>query len=253
MAVQVKLLIKNQPIITDLRPGRVRKTLYSPPNDPVSAWLLAAVGIGAIAIAPGIYRMFTGPTERAQAIERLKIDQLEAKLNHDNAKIEKLQAESEKIRLALSPSIEEERQEKIKVIRENLPLDLWRKEITNDALELELELNRSIAPTVTRLKQLAADNQADLIRQRQQQHEASLELAELARERAAAETERIAAETDQRELNTRLVETAIDGLDYFSKQIFLRDRLFPPVAAPTARELTLQGRPLRSTTTITAF
>jgi hypothetical protein len=81
-------------------------------------------------------------------------------------------------------------------------------------------------------------------REREAANAEALAVSEVMRERAAAETEKVRAATEQQQLNTRLIETAIDGLDYFSKQVFLRDRLFPPRAEPV---------PLSRVTTIRAF
>jgi len=248
VAVELKLSNGNRQTLLDLKSGRVRKTAYTEASPALDPWTLALVGIGVLAIAPGIYRMFTGPTERAQAVERLKMDQLEAKLQHDNAKIAKLEADTERIRLLASPSIEEERRAKTETIERNLPLDLWRKEIANEALEFELTLNQLKAPLIIRDKELAQENLTALIRQRQQSHEEALELAELAQDRVEAEIERTRAITEQTELQTRLLETAVDGMDFFNKQIFLRDRLFPEREEPKRGFISPTG-----VRTITAF
>jgi len=248
VATELTLSNGNRRTLLDLKSGKPRKTVYFPHNPVIGPLGIAMIGLGLAAVAPGIYRMFTGPTERAQAVERLKIDQLEAKLNHDTAKIAKLDAETQRILLAASPSIVEEREARTRTIQENLPLDLWRKEVTNAALELELQLNREIAPVIARIKQQTADNLDDQNEQRWQAHETALDLAQVTQDRIEADTERFRAVTEQTELQTRLLETAVDGMDFFSKQIFIRDRLFPQREEPKRGFISPTG--IR---TITAF
>ena len=227
MAVQVTLN-GNRRTITDLKAGRVRKTVYTAPTPGLDPWTLGVLAVvGLAAAAPGIYRLFTGQSEQAQAMERLKMKELEAKLRHDDLLNVKIAQEIDIARQKPLPSTQEEQKLKLDIIRDNAPLDLHTRELTVQKLEQELARNRAVSPFVDIERELSIENLRGLIRSRQQVVEDTHEQSDIRLDRERAETELTDARADQIALQTRLLETAVDGMDFFNKQIFLRERLFP--------------------------
>ena len=244
MAVEIRLLTKNQPKILDLVAGKVRKTVYAEASPALGPLALITIGAVGAALAPGVGRFLFGPAASNEGKEKLAGDLLLAKLHKAEAEVDRINAQTAKLAKDFSPLIQEEQRLKNRALEDSIPLDLARKA---NLLEAEIEARERADrdfPIIQRAREAALQIQEDLARDRREAHLEALQLSELAQERAAAETERVRAATEQQEVNTRLIETAIDGMDFFSKQIFLRDRLFPPRA---------EAAPLSRVTTIRAF
>lgn len=146
------------------------------------------------------------------------------------------------------PLAAEEIRAKRLAIIQALPLDLSLRRVELEQEEAVLEREQRILPFIEDLKSSRVELDRSLAEKRRTEAAIALDLAASRREKelaAALLTQEKAAALRQ---NRQLVETALGGLDGFSKMIFLRDRLFPP--EPEVRRV---GRPGRRRRVITSF
>lgn len=229
--------------LTDLAPGTTRKTIY---NFGPFFWG-TIVGGGVALLTTGVGRTVLGLNPKNESRDWLEQQLLLAKLNHDNAAVALLNEQRKVLQADPRARTPEEREEQRAYIQATQPLTLAQQEIKTESMEQQLDLQDRLVPIIAEANRVRLETERDLREQRQQAFEDYLQTQDALRERAAAETQRITAEAEQRALNTSLIETAIGGLDYFSKQIFLRDRLFPPPPAARAEPALLRQ------TTITSY
>lgn len=182
MAIEVKVLKVGSDVLTDIRPGRTRRTVYSPEGQlgPMTIFLL---GLGTALIGPGIARAFTGTSPRAKAREALQDELLAAQITGAKAQADLVRANITRVSREFDPVSEEERALKLQATRD--ALDLADRQ---EPINLEAE----------RLKAARAD---ELFAQIQREKNAALLVQEdLAAERAERQAEFIATERTKREL-----------------------------------------------------
>ena len=247
MAVQVKILDtptapRGRRVIQDLSPGVARQRAKLP------GLLDILLGTLPPAVLPkGSARLLVGTSPRNEARENLESRRLEAKIRRDETFAERTQAEAEAIRAAPSPVDEETRDFKLRTLRRLLPLEVAGREISLEQEDAELARAALFFPLLEEEKRAQIENTRSLAARRQAETDSLLALAEVQAEQVAAENALIDARAGQQRLNRDLIETALGGLDGFSKAIFLRDRLFPKIEKRPTR------RPLIAQRTITSF
>lgn len=233
MAIEVKVLKVGSDVLTDLRPGRTRRTIYTPAGQlgPMMAFLL---GVGAVGIAPGVIRYFAGSSPRAKAREALEDDLTAAKITGEMAKADLIRANIAQIAREFDPVSEEGRVLKLQAIRNALPLDLA-------AAELDLEQEREataradqLFPLVLQEKEAALGIQQELRTERAERQVEFLQTERVKRELLAEETERRDLLNQQLEQQVDAFNAAIGPLDQAQAAQFFRERLFPkPAERPT--------------------
>lgn len=182
MAIEVKVLKVGSDVLTDLQPGKTRRTIYTPAGQlgPMMAFLL---GLGAAVIPTGVARAFTGTSPRAKAREELEDDLLAAEITGAQQKADFLMTQRRLLERGFDPVSEEERALKLQGIRNALGFAVQHEEI-------DLEAERTKAARGDELYALAL-----------QEREQALGIQEqLRNERAERQTEFIATERAKREL-----------------------------------------------------
>lgn len=247
MAVQVKTLdVRTSPqrrqVIQDLNPGVAKQRTKLPGLLDI---LLGTLPPGVL--PQGTARLLVGTSPRNEARENFESRRLEAKIRRDETFAERTEAEAAAIRAGPSPIDEETRQFKLTTLRRFLPLEFATREISLEAEEAELAREAIFFPLLEDEKRAQISNFEALADRRQAETARILGLIEVAAEKTAAEASLLEAKSAQTVQNLELIDTALGGLDGFSKGIFLRDRLFPK--PPEAR----RGTVPRGVRTITSF
>jgi len=227
MAVEVKVLKVGSDVLTDLRAGKTRRTIYSPTGQlgAMGAFLL---GLGAFAIAPGVMRSFAGTSPRGKAREELEDNLLAATITGAQEKADLLNAQRRLLEREFDPVSEEERAAKLKAIRDALPLDLARKELSLEEERAQTIRADQIFPLVVQEREQALRIQGQLATERAERQAEFIQTERAKRELLAEETERQALLNRQLEQQTTLIEAAIGPLDAAQAAQFARERLFPP-------------------------
>lgn len=199
-----------------------------------------------LALGAGRVAFGLAPTDEAR--ERLFSDDLSATANRETPTRKFIGSLLRLTRPTFRPFEREIRDERARVILRSIPLDLSRKEIKLEQEEIALATKERILPFIEELKSSRVDLDRSLAEKRRTEAAVLLDLAASAREKNLADAAFNQARARQERLNRDLVETALGGLDGFSKMIFLRDRLFPPPPEPPR-----VGRPGRRRRVITSF
>lgn len=227
MAVEAKVLRVGSDVLTDLRPGRVRRTLYTERSPAITPLAALLIGLTAAPLITGAGRALLGGSARNEAKEKLNDELVAAKIAGEKAKIQEIQGKLALLAREFDPTSEEERTLKLAAIRDALPLDLARREVTLEAERANIEREDALFPLVAEGRRLANENLAALISERGQLFAEQVQTQRVTRERIAADTAKTEALTEQLEQNAELVRTAIGPLDQAQAAQFLRERLFP--------------------------
>lgn len=227
MAIEVKVLKVGSDVLTDLRPGRTRRTVYSPTGQlgPMTLFLL---GVGAAAIAPGVLRLATGTSPRSKAREELQDDLLAAQITGEQAKADLIQVNIARIAREFDPVSEEERALKVKAIRDALPLELSREEIDLERERTQAARADELFPLILEERKAAIRTQVELGAERAERQAEFIQTARVSRELLAEKTERQDLLNRQLEQQTDLIQSAIGPLDAAQAAQFAREVLFPP-------------------------
>lgn len=211
--------------------------------------LAALLGPPDVAIFPlGTGPLVFGGVPSNEAIERNFSDALLAQLQNADDAIERIAKSTAAARKDNRPLDLKLRAAKALALTQAIPLELSRKQVELQQEEVQLETQQRILPFIEDLKSSRVDLDRSLAEKRRTEAAIALDLAGSRREKELAAAELSLARAAAQSLNRELVETALGGLDGFSKMIFLRDRLFPP--EPEVRRV---GRPGRRRRVITAF
>lgn len=227
MAVELKLLTTNPGTLTDLRPGRVRRTIYTEGSPAITPLAALLIGLTAAPLITGAGRALLGGANRNEAREKLETELLAAKIAGEKAQVQEIQGKLALLAREFDPTSEEERTLKLSAIREALPLDLARREVTIEAERANIAREDALFPLVMDARRLANENLAALTAERGILFAEQIQASRVNRENVAAETAKTEALTAQLEQNAELVRTAIGPLDQAQASQFLRERLFP--------------------------
>lgn len=227
MAIEVKVLKVGSDVLTDLRPGRTRRTVYTPAGQlgPMTLFLL---GVGAAAIAPGVARAFTGTTPGGKAREELNDDLLAAKITREQQQADLIQAQIALIGREFDPVSQEQRALKVKAIRDALPLELGQQEVDLEKERAAAARADQLFPLVLEERQAAVRTQQELGNERAERQAEFIQTARVQREFLAEQTERQSLLNQQLEQQTDLIRSAIGPLDAAQAAQFAREVLFPP-------------------------
>jgi len=242
VAVEVKVLKVGSDVLTDLRPGKTRKTIYSPAGQ-LGAMTAFMLGLGAVAVAPGIMRMVAGSSPRAAAREELEDNLLAAKITGEQQKADFLEAQRRLLEREFDPTSEAERAAKLKAIQDSLPLDLSRRELSLEAERAATARADELFPLVLQEREQALQIQGQLATERAERQAEFIATERAKRELFAEETERAALLNRQLEQQTALIEAAIGPLDAAQAAQFARERLFPPAAPKPPTPIGALSRP----------
>ena len=209
-------------------------------------------GASSMVLPIGAGRAAFGLAPTDEARERLFSDDTSAAVNRESPTRKFIGSLLRLTRPTFRPIERNIRDERAKAILRAIPLDLSRKEIKLEQEEVALATKSRILPFIEELKSSRVELDRSLAEKRRTEAAVLLDLAASRREKNLADAAFRQAQTRQERLNRDLVETALGGLDGFSKMIFLRDRLFPPPPEEAVRERRV-GRPGRRTRTITSF
>lgn len=218
-------------VLLDLQATPPRKTIYA--IGPLGWFIIGATGL---AITQGAARAIFGKNDRNEAVEALRSAGLLAKLNKSEAETNRITAEIDRLRS--TPITREDIAAKVEVIRANAPLDLALKEITLERDQIALDTERRLAPFVDELKTVRLEKERGLNREREERLALDLALADVAIEKELAAADVATARAAAQAQKTDLVDTALSGLSFFQKRIFLRDRLFPKPKEKDRRRIT---------------
>lgn len=227
MAVEVKVRTASPPVLTDLRPGRVRRTIYSEQQQ-IGAVTAVLLGLGALALTPGVGRAIFGASPRTLAREQLEDELLAAQVAGQREKVREIQGKIALIAREFDPTSEAERTAKLEAIRESLPLDLARREVTLEAERAQAAREDLLFPIVREERLFALRNQEQLAAERAERQVEFLQTEAARRELFAEETEKAALLNDQLARQNELIAAAIGPLDQAQAAQFARERLFPP-------------------------
>lgn len=234
MAVEVKVLKVGSDILTDIRPGRVRRTLYaerSPALTPLAAFL---IGITAGPLVLGAGKALLGGAARSEAKEKLESDLIEAKIAGEQAKVAEIRGKLALIAREFDPVSEEERTLKLQALRDSVPFDEQRRDITLERERANVAREDELFPTILRAREQAIEIVDSLKTERAERQVEFIQTERVRREAIAAEAELIREREAGLELQRSLVEQAIGPLDAAQAGQFLRERLFPkPAERPT--------------------
>lgn len=214
--------------ITDLQPGKTRTLIY---NFGPLFWGVIA-GAAATLLTTGIGRSVLGLNPKNEGRDWLESEILLAKLNNETTDLRIKREQLARATADPRPRTVEERNQTLNALQQFAPLTFHGQEIKIQQMEEQLDLQDRLVPLIAEQTRLKNETERDLAEQRAQGVADFLDTQAALRERIQAETDRTEALAEQTEIQNRLVETAIDGLDFFSKQQFLRERLFPPQPAP---------------------
>lgn len=234
MAIEAKILKVGSDVLTDLRPGRVRRTLYeerSPVLTPLAAFLIGAT------VAPlilGAGKALLGGSARSEGKERLESDLLAAKISGEQAKAAELRGRIALIAREFDPVSEEDRALKLQALRDSVPFDEQRRDITLERERANIAREDELFPTVLRAREQAIEIADSLKTERAERTAEFIKTEAVRREAIAAQAELTREREAGLELQRSLVEQAIGPLDQAQAAQFLRERLFPkPPERPT--------------------
>lgn len=228
MAVELTLRTASPARLTDIKPGRVRTTLYaerSPALTPLAAFL---IGTAAAPLVLGAGRALTGGSARSEARELLENELLAAKIAGEKTRVQELQGRIALLAREFDPVSEEERELKVEAIRGALPLDLARREVTIEGERAKIAREDQIFPLVFEARDIANQLERGLIEDRAQRTAAFLETEAVRRENIAEQTEKQQLLNEQLERQNELIAAAVGPLDQAQLAQFARERLFPP-------------------------
>ncbi len=229
MATEAKVRTASEAVLTDIRPGKTRKTIYTPAGQ-LGPMLAFALGIGAVAVAPGVARWFTGSSPRMKARENLEDELLAAKVTGEKAKAEEIRAKIALVAREFDPVSEEERALKLKAIRSALGFEAAQEEISLDKERAATARADELFPLVREERTAALRIQEQLAGERAERHVEFLKTEAARRDLIAEETERQDLLNRQLEQQNTLIAAAIGPLDQAQAAQFARERLFPPSA-----------------------
>lgn len=227
MALVVKVLPVGSDVLTDLRPGRVRRTIYTERSPAITPLAALLIGLTAAPLLTGAGRALLGGNTRNEAKEKLEADLIQATIEQNKAKTDEIRGRLALIAREFDPTSQEERTLKLTALRDSIPLDLARSAVTLEAERANITREDQLFPLVMDARRLANENLEAIARERDQRTADFLASAAVAREKALAETARIEQATSQAALNEQLVREAIGPLDQAQAAQFLRERLFP--------------------------
>jgi hypothetical protein len=227
VAVEVKIRTASSQTLTDLRPGKTRKTIYSPTGQ-LGAMTAFMLGIGAPLVASGVARMFVGTTDRAKAREALQDELTAAEIAGEKAKADEIRAKIALIAREFDPTSEAERAARLRVIEQSLPLDLSRKEVSLEEDRANLERADRLFPLVLAEREAAVETLLNLGVERAERQVEFLQTERAKRDALLEQTERQALLNDQLDMNNQLIAAAIGPLDSAQLAQFAREVLFPP-------------------------
>ena len=199
-------------------------------------------------LPPGAGRFVFGIKPSDEAKEKLFSDAISADINRESPTRKFIGSLLRAIARGPIPADQETRDAKEKAILKALPLDLATREVKLEQEQAQLDRELRILPFIDELKSARVNLDRSLAEKRRGETAVLLDLAASAREKQLSAARFRDAQAAALEQKTSLVATALGGLDAFSKMIFLRDRLFPPVVEPRR-----VGRPGRRRRVITAF
>lgn len=210
VAVTVKKPSNPREILTDLRPGKTRESVYpseSPAIGPMAAFL---IGLGVTGLAFGAGRALNAQSSpRAEARENLKNSELLAQIFLDKEQLETLRLKNELLDASIPLSIEDQ-ELKIRTAREFLPLDLAVRDLELDKIQAELDQATRIFPLVARQKEQAIENERTLAEARAADTAEFLATAAARAEREQLEQGLLSEQTRKLQIQTDLLAAAGD-------------------------------------------
>ncbi len=248
MPVEVKVRTSSEAVLTDLRPGKTRRTIYTPAGQ-LGPMLAFALGIGAVAVAPGVARWFTGSSPRMKARENLEDELLAAKVTGEKAKAEEIRAKIALVAREFDPVSEEQRGLKLQAMREALGFETAHQEISLEKERAATARAEELFPLVREERTAALRIQEQLASERAERQVEFLNTEAARRDLLSEETERQELLNRQLEQQNALIAAAIGPLDQAQAAQFARERLFPagkpekigPIGALSVPRMTFAG------------
>lgn len=219
-------------MLTDIRPGKPRKTLAGKPIGPLAAFL---VGIGALPVIAGTARFLGVNKDSNEAREKLASDLLDAKLRREEAEIGRIQAQTRTILEPPPPPGTPLAQEKAEAFRTLLPLDLAKREVDIEQENQAIQFAADLFPAIREEKRAAGEFLRERARAKAAETAEFLDTAGARREREETETGVLDAQEERLRLQTDLLARAGDPFLPESSRIAALQALTGRVVAPKPR------------------